>query len=38
LLEQAFEAHDGWRELLARLPAAGLFPDDPGLLERVAGR
>jgi uncharacterized Ntn-hydrolase superfamily protein len=38
LLEQAFAAHDGWRELLARLPAAGLFPDDPGLLERVAGR
>ena len=38
LLEQAFGTHGGWRELLARLPAAGLFPDDPGLLERVAGR
>ena len=35
LLEQAFAAHEGWRELLTRLPAAGLFPDDPGLLERL---
>lgn len=28
LLTQAFAAHDGWPELLRRLPAAGLFPAD----------
>ena len=27
----------GWRELLERLPAAGLFPDDPELIARLAG-
>jgi uncharacterized Ntn-hydrolase superfamily protein len=35
LLEPAFAAHDGWALLLQRLPAAGLFPDDPTLLEAV---
>jgi uncharacterized Ntn-hydrolase superfamily protein len=34
-LERAFEAHDGWAELLRRLPAAGLFPDDPELVESL---
>ena len=29
LLERAYAERDGWRELLRRLPAAGLFPDDP---------
>ena len=24
-----------WGELLRRLPAAGLFPDDPALIERL---
>jgi uncharacterized Ntn-hydrolase superfamily protein len=37
LLTQAFAKHDGWRELLRRLPAAGLFPDDPALMARVLG-
>jgi uncharacterized Ntn-hydrolase superfamily protein len=37
LLDQAYRDRDGWRELLWRLPAAGLFPDDPGLIERLAG-
>jgi uncharacterized Ntn-hydrolase superfamily protein len=37
LLRQAFEAHAGWGELLQRLPAAGLFPDDPQLIERLIG-
>jgi len=36
-LAEAFRAGDGWRELLQRLPAAGLLPDDPGLLERLSG-
>jgi uncharacterized Ntn-hydrolase superfamily protein len=35
LLGQAFSAGDGWRELLKRLPAAGLLPDDPALVERL---
>jgi uncharacterized Ntn-hydrolase superfamily protein len=36
LLGEAFRADDGWRELLRRLPAAGLLPDDPALVERLA--
>ncbi len=28
LLRKAFASHPGWAELLARLPAAGLFPND----------
>ena len=35
LLEQAYREHDGWRELLRRLPESGLFPDDPALLDRM---
>jgi uncharacterized Ntn-hydrolase superfamily protein len=31
-LQPAFDDHDGWAELLRRLPASGLFPDDPDLL------
>jgi uncharacterized Ntn-hydrolase superfamily protein len=37
LLAQAYAAGDGWRELLRRLPAAGLFPEDEDLLLRLAG-
>jgi uncharacterized Ntn-hydrolase superfamily protein len=37
LLAQAYGAGDGWRELLRRLPAAGLLPDDSALIERLAG-
>ena len=36
-LRGAFEAHAGWVELLKRLPAAGLFPDDGELIARLAG-
>ncbi len=35
LLDRAYAAGDGWRELLRRLPAAGLFPDDPELIRRL---
>jgi uncharacterized Ntn-hydrolase superfamily protein len=35
LLEQAYRAGEGWRELLRRLPASGLFPDDRELVERL---
>ena len=35
LLELAFAEGEGWRELLVRLPAAGLFPEDQALLERL---
>jgi uncharacterized Ntn-hydrolase superfamily protein len=35
VLAAPFAAHDGWKELLRRLPAAGMFPDDPDLIERL---
>jgi uncharacterized Ntn-hydrolase superfamily protein len=35
LLQEAYRQNDGWRELLRRLPAAGLFPDDPPLVDRL---
>jgi hypothetical protein len=28
-------ASPGWRSMLSRLPAAGLLPDDPGLIEEL---
>jgi hypothetical protein len=34
-LERAYLDGERWRELLRRLPAAGLFPQDPALLERL---
>ena len=37
ILRRTFQAHAGWAELLERLPAAGLFPDDPELIARLAG-
>ena len=36
LLERAYRESDGWRELLRRLPDAGLFPDDAELVARLA--
>jgi uncharacterized Ntn-hydrolase superfamily protein len=36
LLERAYSRDDRWRELLRRLPAAGLFPDDDELVSRLA--
>jgi uncharacterized Ntn-hydrolase superfamily protein len=35
MLERAYAQGDGWRELLRRLPEAGLFPDDPELVTRM---
>jgi uncharacterized Ntn-hydrolase superfamily protein len=37
LFEKVFRAEDGdnWKELLRRLPASDLFPDDPALMARV---
>jgi uncharacterized Ntn-hydrolase superfamily protein len=35
LLAQAYREREGWRELLRRLPASGLFPDDRELLDRL---
>jgi uncharacterized Ntn-hydrolase superfamily protein len=37
IMRRAFEAHSGWIELLKRLPAAGLFPDDGELIARLIG-
>jgi len=37
LLEIAYRETEGWRELLRRLPASGLFPDDDELLLRLTG-
>jgi uncharacterized Ntn-hydrolase superfamily protein len=34
-LERAYRESEGWRELLRRLPEAGLFPDDAELLARM---
>jgi len=35
LFRRAFELWPQWRTLLPRLPAAGLLPDDPGLIARI---
>jgi uncharacterized Ntn-hydrolase superfamily protein len=35
LIRPALNADDGWGELLRRLPAAGLLPDEPELLARL---
>jgi uncharacterized Ntn-hydrolase superfamily protein len=35
LLDAAYRENEGWRELLRRLPAAGLFPDDQALIDRL---
>jgi uncharacterized Ntn-hydrolase superfamily protein len=37
LLERAYSEREGWRELLRRLPEAGLFPADADLIARLAG-
>ncbi len=37
LVRAAVHAHRGWAELLERLPAAGLFPDDAPLIARLVG-
>jgi uncharacterized Ntn-hydrolase superfamily protein len=37
ILWRVFDGRRGWAELLRRLPAAGLFPDDPELIARLTG-
>jgi uncharacterized Ntn-hydrolase superfamily protein len=37
ILSEVFAQSSEWTELLRRLPAAGLFPDDERLIARVAG-
>jgi hypothetical protein len=36
LFAEAFERWPRWRELVQRLPASGLLPDDPALMRRIA--
>ena len=35
LFRRCFEDHDGWRELVPRLVAPGILPDDAALLRRI---
>jgi hypothetical protein len=35
LLERAWAAHPGWATFLRRFADAGLFPNDPGLLDAL---
>ena len=35
LFRRAFRMHPLWRELVQRLPAAGLMPNDPALMARI---
>lgn len=35
LFRRAFELWPDWRKLVPRLPASGLLPDDPELIERI---
>jgi uncharacterized Ntn-hydrolase superfamily protein len=37
VMRAPFQAHPGWVELLKRLPAAGLIPEDPELIGRLTG-
>ena len=35
LLARAYQKNPGWRTLISRLPAAGLLPKDPKLLQKL---
>jgi uncharacterized Ntn-hydrolase superfamily protein len=35
IFKQVFSKEPFWADLLLRLPAAGLFPDDPALIDRI---
>jgi len=37
LFEKAFAMWPPWRELVTRLPASGLLPDDPELMQKILG-
>ena len=38
LLQKTYKADPRWRELVRRLPKAGLLPADPKLMERLTGK
>jgi uncharacterized Ntn-hydrolase superfamily protein len=38
LLHEAFEDGEGWRDLLRRLPAVGMLPDDDSLVARLCAK
>ena len=38
LFERAFAKWPLWRELVPRLPASGLLPDDPNLMEQILAK
>jgi hypothetical protein len=35
LFNKAFDMWPRWRELVQRMPASGLLPDDPDLMQRI---
>jgi hypothetical protein len=37
LFEKAFMMWPRWRELVPRLPASGLLPDDEELMQKILG-
>jgi uncharacterized Ntn-hydrolase superfamily protein len=37
IFKKSFDMWPHWRELVPRLPASGLLPDDPELIERILG-
>ena len=37
LFVRAYELHPAWRELVPRIVAVGLLPDDPELIDRILG-
>lgn len=37
LFYRAYELHPAWRELVPRIVAVGLLPDDPELIDRILG-
>jgi hypothetical protein len=37
LFQKTFKMDPRWRELLTRLPKAGLLPDDPKLMAQLTG-
>jgi len=37
VLQKSLSRHDGWAELLRRLPATGMFPIESELIERLLG-
>jgi len=37
LLARAYRKNAGWRTLISRLPAAGMLPNDPKLLQKLQG-